>query len=295
MKRHLSFLGLILLLHLACQGSNEPEPLIIPVEYDFGADYSPNGNLIVFVRDGNYMEDIFGGLFTYDIRDSSLNPLSLQNTALLECPRFSPDGNRILYAQYRTLYFFDLTGDSIYRAITDEDTFSPDWCPDGDRIAYHKLKGEKRGVFIERLSTGDTYRMPTYYERPVWFGDGDHLAVISYEYEGAPQIIKVDTLGNVIEKLTDTPSWKYEIDICFKTGQICFSQQIHGEYTKIWIMNRDGSDLRRLVKDNANYPAFSPNGEWVVYTHSDDNDGSLWAIRTDGTENHRLTLSPFSQ
>jgi TolB protein len=285
---------LIVCFQVSCSKSNEPsESPSTWVTYDSYADWSPDGNEILFVRVGNSLEGRDGGLFIYDIRDSSLNPFFITSTALLLGPKFSPDGSQILYSQYRTLFILDRETDSNYQVTNDVDTYYPEWSPDGSRIAYHKVVGEERGAFIQRIGSDQRYQMPTYYERPVWYADGNHLAVISYEYEGAPQIVKVDTLGNEILKLTDTPTWKYDIDISLTTGKICFSQQYKGDHPKIWIMELDGYALRQLVKEGSSSPAFSPDGEWVVYTHTYDNDGSLWTIRVDGTEKHRITLFPL--
>ena len=71
--------------------------------------------------------------------------------------------------------------------------------------------------------------------------------------------------------------------------KICFSQQFSGEHPKLWIMNTDGSDLKKLTNHGAEMPSFSPDGEWIVYTRTDNNDGSLCLIRPDGSEKHRLT------
>jgi hypothetical protein len=76
MKKHFAFLILVLSLHLACQGSNEPEPLIMPIAYDYYPDYSPDGKDIIFVRLGNYTADKIGGLFVFHTLDTTTDLIS---------------------------------------------------------------------------------------------------------------------------------------------------------------------------------------------------------------------------
>jgi Tol biopolymer transport system component len=49
---------------------------------------------------------------------------------------------------------------------------------------------------------------------------------------------------------------------------------------QIWIMNVDGSGLRRLTHDTLqdDEPAWSPNGRWIAYAHPRHNasDGGIW-------------------
>jgi Tol biopolymer transport system component len=295
MKFKLWLLLLILFaIELACSKSDKaigPEGPT-PVWYDSDADWSPDGNSIIFIRVGNPLEGRKGGIFNYSVSDSMLSPFFFLSTWNLSCPRYSPDGNRIIYSYFGDLYLMNLPNTSPIQITFKEDIYFPDWCPDGRRIAYHDFRGDERGAYIMDLETRNLHplsQLPEYYECPVWFPDGNSLAVISYKYEGAPQIVRVDTLGNEIAKLTDTPTWKYHIDICYETGKICFSQQYAKEFTKLWIMNLDGTSLRKLVKEDSDYPAFSPDGKWIAYTHTADSDGSLWAIRPDGSDKHRLT------
>ena len=41
--------------------------------------------------------------------------------------------------------------------------------------------------------------------------------------------------------------------------------------------------------DSAILPDVSPDGEWIVYTHTGDNDGSLWIMHPDGSGKRQLT------
>jgi Tol biopolymer transport system component len=287
-----NFLFLLAILFIANSGCGDSEEIFMPkiaVSYDSDADWSPDGNSIIFIRVGNSLEGRKSAIIDYNITDSSITPIYRTWAADMDHPRYSPDGKEIIFYQIGNLYIIDPIKDSIRQITFRGNTLQPDWSPDGTKISYLFPFGDERGIYIRSINTGKERNIYGYAESPVWFPDGNSLAVISYDFDGYPQIVQIDTLGNVIAKLTDTPAMKHLIDIHQRTGQICFSQKFPKELAKLWIMNPDGSDLRELIDWGSDYPAFSPDGEWIAYTHTEDDDGSIWAIRPDGSDNHRLT------
>jgi Tol biopolymer transport system component len=53
----------------------------------------------------------------------------------------------------------------------------------------------------------------------------------------------------------------------------------------IWLMSVDGQNNRQLtIGDGENYPSFSPDGNWVVYTVLGKERNTLWKISTTGNE-----------
>jgi Tol biopolymer transport system component len=78
------------------------------------------------------------------------------------------------------------------------------------------------------------------------------------------------------------------------------SQSSPTSYPRIWICNRDGSDLHPITPDDwaiAGDPRWSPDGKWIAFptTHGrleDEKQAELcdvWLIRPDGTDAHSLT------
>lgn len=66
----------------------------------------------------------------------------------------------------------------------------------------------------------------------------------------------------------------------------------------LWLMDADGDDAERLIESwNAPSFDFSPDGEWVVYTVSDnDFNNDVWLRRTDGTgEPFNLSRHPDNE
>jgi DNA-binding SARP family transcriptional activator len=68
--------------------------------------------------------------------------------------------------------------------------------------------------------------------------------------------------------------------------QIVFSANMPRTSHKLYVINADGSGLRQLTGGEMPdiEPAWSPDGEWIAFTHGD----ALWLIRPDGSEPHVL-------
>lgn len=59
----------------------------------------------------------------------------------------------------------------------------------------------------------------------------------------------------------------------------------HYEKYEMWIINRDGTGLKKLC-DKGTYPDLSPDGKRVVYEKPGE---GIWIINADGTGDHQIT------
>ena len=112
------------------------------------AQISPQGDRIVFTRvgDGSYVCDLKGAIQT--------------DLGLAHAPRWSPDGNYILYMvdlddgqQFTAseIWVSTADGSQIWQITNTPDRIElyPRWSPTGDRIVYHTLSGELYETTLE--------------------------------------------------------------------------------------------------------------------------------------------------
>ncbi len=106
-----------------------------------------------------------------------------------------------------------------YRAQTimesKEPILSPDWSPDGKRIAYVSFETRRPAIYIQNLTTGAREKVPSYRglnSAPSWSPDGKKLALV-LSRDGNPEIYIYDLQSRQLQRVTrhfgiDTePSW----------------------------------------------------------------------------------------
>lgn len=68
-----------------------------------------------------------------------------------------------------------------------------------------------------------------------------------------------------------------------------------GDYTDIWLMNRDGTERRQLTADSAvkMLPEMSPDGRHIVFDSLHVESTNIWRMDADGSNQKQLTGSAF--
>ncbi|HMM42436.1 MAG TPA: hypothetical protein PKA95_11080 [Thermomicrobiales bacterium] len=140
-------------------------------------------------------------------------------------------------------------------------------------------------------------------ESVAWSPDGRYIAVGSSHghADDYPQIYLVAADGSGSTQLTDAsnpptatqsigsggPVWSPD------GSQIAFTVSKLSGANDIYVMNVDGSDMRRLeAGDGRKYePGWSPDGTLIAFSN-DAQDGDVWVMRPDGSDLHNLTNSP---
>jgi Tol biopolymer transport system component len=179
--------------------------------------YSPDGTLIVAVNSHSY-------------RDSSIEVVSAAeaSTALTTAmgyefwPSWSPDGAVVAYARrppgsnYRVwIVSADGTGRTRI-SLGPGDDIEPSFSPATDAIAFIRVAGETRDLFVYDLNTQQTTRLTAFGGRGVqsftWSPDGIRLTFTRHR-GGRPDLYVIDADGTDLQRLTTTrasesqPDW----------------------------------------------------------------------------------------
>jgi Tol biopolymer transport system component len=99
----------------------------------------------------------------------------------------------------------------------------------------------------------------------------------------------VSTRTGALRRLTDSPAEDYDPRLA-PSGALLWSSRRTGNF-EVWMAERDGSAPRQLTRDgvDAENPAVTPDGQWVVYASHDPARRGLWKVRTDGSGAVRLS------
>ena len=246
--------------------------------------------LFTSARDGN--RDIY-----------IMNPDGSEQVNLTQHPAddqsaiWSPTGEQILFSSNRghkvwgswDLYLMDPDGKNVRRVFKKE-TFRKDatWSPDGKQIAYNNISwdaGESH-IYVATLGEQEEERIVEGFD-PVWSPNGTELAYVTYILD-ARRVALIDIRTKKTERLLPrkATSWQNGPSWSATRNKLVFSWNQNPlppnhrpgidrfppawrDKETIYIVNRDGTDLRQLVDEAgpyAQYPALSPNGEEVLYT-----------------------------
>ena len=189
--------------------------------------------------------------------------------------------------------------------------FAPFWSPDGQWLAYHSHRpplpvtsyGDTTstdGIWLRKYKgpidkETNLINMPNAKESgsPDWSGDGTRLAVTYFTgKDKGVWVIKIDTLTGKPKgkKRLPNPPVKSQrptfVSWSPKSDELAV---VYGNYaginTSIWLMNADGTQLRKLVTWQGN--AFgsldwTPDGEHVVYAAPENGRFKLFKVSKEG-------------
>jgi Tol biopolymer transport system component len=194
-------------------------------------------------------------------------------------PSWSPDGSRIAFRSERSgdpeIWIMNADGSDQHCLAAG---LSPAWSPDGSKIAYSSPgtimcppgRGlDCTGLAIMNADGSGQRRVPNTVggEYPTWSPDGKRIAFNS-NMTGEHVMYIVDPDGsNLVDLSAVGGGWQVDwspdgSSIIFASGR----DQTADGYADIYVMRPDGSDIRRLTDLKAYTPAWSPDGEHIVFS-----------------------------
>jgi len=175
----------------------------------------------------------------------------------------------------------------------------PTFSPDGNSIATSINIAETGGIFAINSDGSNYHRILGGVIFPCW-AYSDSILCLDMDYPlpiGA--ISMTDTSGTFLRLVYD-PAGRFitsSVHPSFHsvTGRMLLLAQLPGEYQSIWKMESINSTPEFLVMGI--FPAFSPDGNQVVFTRQGRHYANLWVINWDGTGLRQLTepLNPIPE
>jgi TolB protein len=184
------------------------------------------------------------------------------------------------------------TGDAqnLSRNPKSEDRY-PCWSPDGTRVAFTSNRDGPYSLYVMNADGSNVRRLvqnDAVCYMPSWQRTADGEKIVFGMHGDKPQMASVNPDGSGLTILGDG----HDPTISPDGEQIVYTGEVRGGVS-VFLMNRDGSKKRQLVKEisqvGATFPNWSPDGRRIVYSFPVGDALELFVVDADGTKNHQLT------
>ena len=196
---------------------------------------------------------------------------------------WSPDGTRLAYSDYNTLFVMDVASGESTPVTTfeyPEGAYDPRWSPDGSTIAFSHIPGHGGwadwGVWTVKPDGSDLTRVALGYIDPAWHPEG-----LVMRGPGGHEISLWRAASGQVVKIRDLTGFQAgDLEVSPDGNQISITPIHRGA---LWLMNADGSNLRVLADHVIGRHSWSPDGRSIVFTRDDPTtdvpeNGVLWRV-----------------
>ncbi len=228
----------------------------------------------------------------------TLTPTPTETPTITRTPRGGGQGE-IAFASMRDgdsdIYVMSVEGADL-RPLTDNTVYDgePDWSPDGRQIVFVSRRDGNSEIYVMNADGSNQRRLttnPSIDYNPAWSPDGARIVFASRRDGRRDDLYVINPDGGNLVQLTDNPGDDFEPDWSPDGRQIVFVSNRLSR-VDLYLMNADGSDVRRLTTTGARYPAWSPDGTRIAFISLRGPKAEVFVIGVDGEEATQLTLYP---
>lgn len=263
---------------------NTMEKLLDTPEQDISPAFASDGRILF----GKYFEDRSVQMFSMAADGSDVRPKN--EISSLSYGRWSPDGSKVFFSKQapdRRTYLANADG-------SDEQVMpffagNSNWSSDGKLFLYQATAIDSEipnnaDLYIYSLETGVSTRVvegPAFDGDPSFSPDGGSIAFVS-DREGNFEIYSMDLATKEGRRLTDDPAHDSFPTFSPDGTQIIFNSDREKENTDVYLMNVDGSGLRKITDnpgwDTAPPNCWSPDGTKVLLLSDKDGDEDIYVM-----------------
>ena len=253
---------------------------------------------VVFVSESGPKDQRAKRLAVMDYDGANVQYLT-SGDALVLAPRFSNDGERVLYTSYETglprVHVLEV-GTVQSRILPGQDgvmSFAPRFAPDGQTVVYSITQGANTDIWAMDIASGGTRQLtsaPSIETAPSYSPDGSQI-VFESDRSGTQQLYVMPASGGEARRISSgqgrysTPVWSPRGDM------IAFTKQNAGRF-HIGVMRTDGSEERLLTASFLDEgPTWSPNGRVIMFareTQGAQGASSLYSVDISGRNLKRV-------
>jgi TolB protein len=257
----------------ACSGGSDreqPQDRVSPSSTaSHGGDLPSLSGRIVF--------DNFDDVWTIDAGGTDLTRLTHSPWPEFD-PSWSPEGTQIAFRSERSgepeIWLMNADGTGQRRLTAG---LSPAWSPDGSLIAFSGMDGlsvirpDGTGRRVLPHTEGGEY--------PSWSPDGSRIAFDSNVIRQHTMYVAQADGSKVVDLSSVGEGWQVDWSPDGRSILFTSHRDRPDNYTDVYVMRPDGSAVRRLTHGLGQTPAWSPDGDHIVFSAP-----GLFIMDPDGSE-----------
>jgi TolB protein len=167
----------------------------------------------------------------------------------------------------------NLDGSDPHREVTPiKDLIVSIWSPDGKKVFFMK-EGDNKTTYLANSDGSNEIALPLLVGNSDWAPDSSKF-VYETKFEGNAEIFlyTVATRQNV--NLTHNKHFNADPSFSPDGKRIAFLSTVLGDNPDIYVMDVDGTNIRRLTDHPAwdSYPIFTPDGTQILFLSNRDSD-----------------------
>ncbi len=251
--------------------------------------------------DGYPSKELQNEIYTIDVDTGEIRDLT-NRPEVDHNASWSPDGSQIAFSSNSVekgndfaIYVMDANGKNLSK-IADGAVFGtyPSWSPDGSQIAFTREDNKNSIMVVNRDGTDlhEFYTGGSLLRSPLWSPDGSQIAFF-YLNDGAIYSVRSDD-GSVSNlsgiRPNDYPAGDVSFNWSLDGKQIVFMSGRDRKY-QIYVMNADGSDVRRLTDSESCdiVPKWTLDGKQIIFGSNRGGQYDIYSMNADGSNVFQLT------
>lgn len=202
---------------------------------------------------------------------------------------WSPNGSWVAFARLGQILARNVENDSVRVLVATPGSLRPTWSSDGATIAFTRT-----GIRAVDVATGVESWVSSAGTYVHWFADSRSVLTTVVSAEAGQLAYELQRVHVDSGYARDLMTFRTADDCAFfvpsmSGDKVYFGRKPSELRSQVWSLSLTTFQATPLTVDGGDYPAVSPDGEWIVYTNTDPNEGGLWLMRTDGSDKQRIS------